>query len=292
MGEVDLAAGELRVGERDLAAGELRVVGELRAAEPDVAAGELRAAEPDVAAGELRAAERDPTAGELRAAEPDVAARELRAGEVGAVVEDHPGEVQVESAPGDGGALTEVGGDETDDRGAHLAHRAPGPMCAGVVLGVGFGFGRHAQVGAQHVDAHLAAAAPIVGEGGQGVDAGQADRGGVGAEFVGGLVEAFGVQLGVLAGLPSFGEALFAVGDDQGADAGDHGEGDLDDPQQVGDLEVCREGGRASRAGGAGGAGGSGAEAGGGGAAYLPACRAGAVAAKKIGKLLRAIASG
>jgi hypothetical protein len=66
------------------------------------------------------------------------------------------------------------------------------------LLGVWLGIGGHAQVGAQHVDAHLAATFPVVSEGCKSMHAREANRRSVGAEFVGGLVEALGVELGVL----------------------------------------------------------------------------------------------
>ena len=115
-----------------------------------------------------------------------------------------------------------------------------GALLVGGVLGQGAGFGvvGHAQVGAQHVDAHLPQllGGGVVGEVGQGVHPGQAHRGVFTAEFFAGAFEAFGEQAGVLPLLRLFGKALAPVGDDQGrhrAQAGDHGEGTGGDRVQV-----------------------------------------------------------
>ena len=244
--EEDRTARELGTAEVDHAIGELggvevdRAIGELGAAEDDRATGEPGTAEVDRAAGELGVVEAD-LASELGAAEADCAAGELGAAEADAV-EDGAGEVEVQAAPvlGGGGPCgvgLEVGGDDADDGAADFAQgleRLPGG--GGCVL-AGVGLVGHAQVGAQDVDAGLALLGPVIGQPGHRVDPGQPHGGLVGAELPGRRGESLVQQPGsfaflgppgelvLLAGevLGEFGDALAAVGGDQGHGAADRG---------------------------------------------------------------------
>ncbi len=99
-------------------------------------------------------------------------------------------------------------------------------------IGAGVRGERELEVGAQDVDAGLpqAVVGGVVGQAGQRVDATKPDGRGVGAEFVDGVGEAFGVEAGGFAAGAGFVDALAAVGDDQGderAGPGDHAEGEL-----------------------------------------------------------------
>jgi hypothetical protein len=123
----------------------------------------------------------------------------------------------------------EVSGDDVHDGLADLVLTGAVFRFAGSWIG-------HAQVGAQDVDAGLALGRPVVGQAGHGVDAGEADRGPVAAELVGGIGVPVGELLGVGTVGVAFGQALLAVGiqpREQRTHEGQHRQCGLDDLERV-----------------------------------------------------------
>ncbi|WP_258946545.1 hypothetical protein [Lentzea californiensis] len=115
--------------------------------------------------------------------------------------------------PAERRVFAQVAGDHAGDRQAHLGLGVEVPLRLQRRL-VG-----DAQVGAEHVDADLALRGPLVGQGGEGVDAGEADSRRLVADLVAGGAEAFVAQLRQFAGLGGLADALFPVGDDERHDA-------------------------------------------------------------------------
>jgi hypothetical protein len=100
------------------------------------------------------------------------------------------------------------------------------------------GLVRHAQVGAQDVDAHLALLVPVVGESGHGVDTSEADSGFFVSELAGGCGVSLGELLSIGSASVSLDESLLAVAvdvdeDEDGADEPGDGDGGLDDVERV-----------------------------------------------------------
>lgn len=99
----------------------------------------------------------------------------------------------------------------------------------------------HAELGAEDIDAGLAAGLPVVGEVGECVGATESYGGAVVAELGDAGTEAFGEQLDFFAAVGRFAELLFAVGDSQGddaTDAGNNGQRDLDDVELFAGAKV------------------------------------------------------
>jgi hypothetical protein len=100
----------------------------------------------------------------------------------------------------------------------------------------GVGLVRHAQVGAQDVDANLALIVPVVGESGHGVDTGQTHSGFFVAELISGCGVSLGKLLGVCPVCVSLDQPLLAIAVDADEDGtvepGDGNRG-LDDVQRV-----------------------------------------------------------
>ena len=208
---VHLPAGELRTDE-------LRCRVELDVAERRAVGGEARAVAAEAAA-EARAVERGQLSGELGAVE-DHPAVKPQPGEVG-VFEGDPGEVEVDRVPppqepGEGEPIA----DHAQNRLAHLglARSHDGRL--------------QPQVTTQHVDAHLALVVPVVGETGEGVDAGQPHGRAVVGQLLGGGPEAFvealnGLTLSLLdrEGVVVLSDPLLAVADGEQhhtTEPGDH----------------------------------------------------------------------
>jgi hypothetical protein len=105
-----------------------------------------------------------------------------------------------------------------------------------VFLAGRIGLVRHAQVGAQDVDANLALLDPVVGESGHGVDTREAHSGFLVPELIGGCRVSLGKLLGVGSVCVSLDESLLAVAIDANEDGADEpGDGDrgLDDVERV-----------------------------------------------------------
>ena len=122
-----------------------------------VATSELSAQEGDRTAGELRGGEVDLAAAELGAGQADRPAGEPGSGEV-AAVKDHPGEVEVQALPGHRRALLDK------------------PLRAGSFV-ARIGLVRHAQIGAQHIDAGLPVLGPVIRQARHDMHPGESDRG-------------------------------------------------------------------------------------------------------------------
>jgi hypothetical protein len=95
---------------------------------------------------------------------------------------------------------------------------------------------RHAQVGAQDVEADLALVVPVVGESGHGVDTSEADSCSLVPELAGGCGVALGKLLGVGSACVSLDESLLAVAidaDQDGTDEPGNSDSGLDDVERV-----------------------------------------------------------
>jgi hypothetical protein len=96
-----------------------------------------------------------------------------------------------------------------------------------VFLTGGVGLVRHAQIGAQDVEANLALLVPVVGKSVHGVDTSETDSGFFVSELIGGCRVSLGKLLGIGSVCVSLGESLLAVAVDADEDGTDKpGDGD------------------------------------------------------------------
>ncbi|MDQ2882335.1 MAG: hypothetical protein M3Y48_14295 [Actinomycetota bacterium] len=222
--EGDYATGELRINERGLAADEFYVV------EEDLTAGELRGQERNPTAGEFRATERDEAISEFRAEERDLTASELRATEI-TTIERGVREVKVTTTPGDRSVgLSKMIANEADDGVPDFR------LTFAVLPASSIWLVRHAQVGAQDIDANLTLLTPVVSESGHGVDTSEAHRSFVVPELVGGCRITLSKLIGVGSMRVSLDESLLAVAIDankNGTDEPGNGDRSLDDVERI-----------------------------------------------------------